>query len=189
MKKFIAFLTLTTLLLSACNDATVKTASAENSEVSDPLPSWNEGATKTAIINFVNDVSNEGGTKYVKPEERIATFDNDGTLWCEQPVAQLEFAAYQVKQMAVDHPEWKDSQPFKSVLENDNEYLVNDLLNNHGQELMKLITVTHAGMTLKEFNDRCYRFSERFFSSKVRKEVYGDYLSAYAGIVTIFTQK
>ena len=152
MKKFIAFLTLTTLLLSACNDATVKTESAVNSEVSDPLPSWNEGPTKTAIINFVNDVSNKGGTKYVKPEERIATFDQDGTLWCEQPVPQLEFAAYQVKQMAVDHPEWKDTQPFKSVLEGDKNYLVNDLLHNHGQELMKLIMVTHAGMTLTEFN-------------------------------------
>jgi len=81
--------------------------------------SWNEGATKTAIINFVKEVSNEGGAQYVSPEERIATFDNDGTLWCEQPVAQLEFAAYQVKKMAVDHPEWKDTQPFKSVLEGD----------------------------------------------------------------------
>lgn len=105
MKKFIAFLTLTILLLSACNDATVNSESTEKSEVSDPLPSWNEGPTKNAIITFASDVSNEGSSKYVKPEERIATFDNDGTLWCEQPVAQLEFAAYQVKQMAVDHPE------------------------------------------------------------------------------------
>ena len=152
MKSTLACFILSGLLLSACNNTSVKTESAENSEVSDPLPSWNEGPTKTAIIEFVNRVIKEGGAQYVSPEERIATFDNDGTLWCEQPVAQLEFAAYQVKKMAVDHPEWKDTQPFKSVLEDDNEYLVNDLLNNHGQELMKLITVTHAGMTLTEFN-------------------------------------
>ena len=81
----------------------------------------------------------------MSPEERIATFDNDGTLWCEQPVAQLEFVAYQIKKMAENHPEWNDKQPFKSVLEDDNEYLLNDLLNNHGKELMKLIAVTHAG--------------------------------------------
>ena len=124
----------------------------ETAEVTDPLPSWNEGKSKQSIIEFVEKVTTSGSPDFVPPEERIATFDQDGTLWCEQPVAQLEFAAYQVKQMAVDHPEWKDTQPFKSVLEDDNEYLVNDLLHNHGKELMKLITVTHAGMTLKEFN-------------------------------------
>ena len=74
MKKFIAFLTLTTLLLSACNNTTVKTESAENSEVSDPLPSWNEGLIKTAIINFVNDVSNEGGTKVCKARRAHSDF-------------------------------------------------------------------------------------------------------------------
>jgi len=124
----------------------------ETAQVTDPLPSWNDGKTKQSIIEFVERVTTPGSPDFVPPEERIATFDQDGTLWCEQPVAQLEFAAYQVKQMAVDHPEWKDTQPFKSVLEDDNEYLVNDLLHNHGKELMKLIAVTHAGMTLKEFN-------------------------------------
>ncbi len=124
----------------------------ETAQVTDPLPSWNDGKTKQSIIEFVERVTTSGSPDFVPPEERIATFDQDGTLWCEQPVAQLEFAAYQVKQMAVDHPEWKDTQPFKSVLEDDNEYLVNDLLHNHGKELMKLIAVTHAGMTLKEFN-------------------------------------
>ncbi len=69
MKKFIAFLTLTALLLSACNEAKTKTESVENIEVSDPLPSWNEGPVKTAIINFVNDVSNEGGTKVCKDQK------------------------------------------------------------------------------------------------------------------------
>lgn len=118
----------------------------------DQLPSWNDGPTKAAIIQFVQDVTKEGGPKFVPPEQRIATFDNDGTLWVEQPVPQLEFVAYQVKKMAVNHPEWNQKQPFKSVLEGDKEYLVNDLLNNHGKELMKLIAVTHAGMTLKEFN-------------------------------------
>ena len=153
IKRTFLHIVLLSVVLTSCNNSQKETVvSEEVIVVSEPLPSWNDGATKSAIINFVNDVSTEGGTKYVKPEERIATFDNDGTLWCEQPVAQLEFAAYQVKKMAVDHPEWNDKQPFKSVLEDDNEYLVNDLLHNHGKELMKLITVTHAGMTLKEFN-------------------------------------
>jgi len=118
----------------------------------DQLPSWNDGPTKAAIIQFVQDVTNGGGPKFVPPEQRIATFDNDGTLWVEQPVPQLEFVAYQIKKMAVNHPEWNEKQPFKSVLEDDKKYLVNDLLNNHGKELMKLIAVTNAGMTLKEFN-------------------------------------
>ena len=85
-------------------------------ENSDPLPSWNEGPTKEAIINFVNEVTNESSSNFVKPEDRIATFDNDGTLWSEQPFYfQLAFALDRVKAMAPDHPEWKTTQPFKAV--------------------------------------------------------------------------
>ena len=83
----------------------------------DPLPSWNEGAAKQAIIDFVTRVTQEGGADYVAPEERIATFDNDGTLWVEQPMyTQFMFAIDRVKTEANQHPEWKDTEPFKSVL-------------------------------------------------------------------------
>ena len=99
-----------------------------NSVVIDPLPSWVEGDTKTAIIKFVNDITNDGGSKYIHPNERIATFDNDGTLWCEQPVAQLEFVSYQINKMANSNPGWKDQQPYKSILEGDKNYLINDII-------------------------------------------------------------
>ena len=118
----------------------------------DPLPSWSDGPTKSAIIQFVDDVTNEGGPKYVHPEERIATFDNDGTLWCEQPVAQLEFVVYRIKQLATKHPEWKDRQPYKAVLEGDKSFLVDDVANNHGKTVMELIVATHTGMPIEDFN-------------------------------------
>lgn len=78
----------------------------------DPLPSWNDSATKAAIVDFVAAVTTEGGPDYVAPNNRIATFDNDGTLWVEQPMyVQLAFALDRVKAMAPDHPEWKDKEP------------------------------------------------------------------------------
>ena len=84
----------------------------------DPLPSWNDGAAKKSIIDFVARVTTQGGPDFVPPAERIATFDNDGTLWCEQPMYfQLAFAFDRVKALAPQHPEWKTKQPFKAVLE------------------------------------------------------------------------
>ena len=86
----------------------------------DPLPSWNDGPTKQSIVDFVTKVTTEGGPDFVKPEERIATFDNDGTLWIEQTMyIQFVFAVDQVKAKANEHPEWKDKEPFKSVLAGD----------------------------------------------------------------------
>ena len=86
----------------------------------DPLASWNDGATKKSIVDFVARVTRAGGTDYVAPEERIATFDNDGTLWSEQPyLFQFAFALDRVKAMAPQHPEWQDKEPFKSVLAGD----------------------------------------------------------------------
>ena len=125
---------------------------------SDPLPSWSEGTAKTAIVDFVNAVTDENSGKYVKAEERIATFDNDGTLWCEQPVAQLEFVTYRIKQLATEHPEWKDQQPYKAVLEGDKHFLVNDVVNNHGKTVMELIVATHAGMPIQDFNRNVKEF-------------------------------
>jgi hypothetical protein len=86
----------------------------------DPLTSWNEGAAKNAIVNFVARVTEAGGVDYVPPQERIATFDNDGTLWSERPYpVQIEFAIDRVKAMLPQHPEWRDKEPFKSALAGD----------------------------------------------------------------------
>src|SRR5262249_14907269 len=86
----------------------------------DPLPSWNDGAAKKAIVDFVARVTKDGGSDFVPPAERIATFDNDGTLWCEQPMYfQVLFAFDRIKATAEKHPEWKDKEPYKSVLAGD----------------------------------------------------------------------
>jgi hypothetical protein len=90
----------------------------------DPLPSWNDGAARSAIVEFVEAVTTEGGAEFVAPDERIATFDNDGTLWVEQPYyTQLAFALDRIRELAPEHPEWREQQPFKAVLENDLEAL------------------------------------------------------------------
>jgi hypothetical protein len=115
---------------------------------SDPLPSWNEGATKKSITDFVARVTAQSGPDFVPVEQRIATFDNDGTLWVEQPIyVQLAFALDRVKEMAPMHPEWKDKQPFKAVLEGDMKTLLES--GEHG--LVEILMVTHAGMTTAEF--------------------------------------
>ena len=89
-----------------------------------PLPSWKTGPVKASIINFVSAVTDATGPGYVPPAERIATFDNDGTLWSERPVYfQLLFAIDRIKALAPQHPEWKTQQPFKAVLENDMDAL------------------------------------------------------------------
>ena len=96
--------------------------STASAATADPLPSWNDGATKKAIVDFVARVTRQGGPDFVPPAERIATFDNDGTLWAEQPLYfQLLFALDRVKALAPQHPEWKQQQPFKGVLEGDSQ--------------------------------------------------------------------
>ena len=99
--------------------------SAAASYSQDPLPSWNDTAPKKAIIAFVEKVTKEGSPDFVRPEERIATFDNDGTLWAEQPIYfQFAFAIDRVKALAPQHPEWKKQQPFAAVLSGDKEAMV-----------------------------------------------------------------
>jgi phosphoglycolate phosphatase-like HAD superfamily hydrolase len=115
---------------------------------SDPLPSWNQGATKSSIIDFVGRVTKEGGADFVPIPERIATFDNDGTLWAEQPVYfQVAFAFDRIRAMAPQHPEWKDTEPYKSVLAGDDKALA--ALDE--KSLLQIIAATHAGMTTSEF--------------------------------------
>ena len=114
----------------------------------EPLPSWNDGPTRDAIIAFVKKVTQKDGADYVAPSDRIATIDNDGTLWSEQPAYfQLFFALDRVRAMAKDHPEWKTEQPFKAVLENDHK----TLLASGKDGLLKIVAVTHSGMSTEEF--------------------------------------
>ena len=115
---------------------------------SDPLPSWSEGASKTAILDFVKRVTTPGGPEFVPPAERIATFDNDGTLWSEQPMYfQLAFTMDRVKALASKHPEWRQKQPFKAVLEGD----MKALAASGEKGLAQLMMATHTGMTTAEF--------------------------------------
>jgi phosphoglycolate phosphatase-like HAD superfamily hydrolase len=114
----------------------------------DPLPSWNEGAAKQAILKFVAAVTYENGKDFVKPSERIAVFDNDGTLWVEYPMyTQALFAFDRVKALAPQHPEWKTTQPFKGVLEGDMKAVGASGMKG----LMEIIMATHSGMTAAEF--------------------------------------
>lgn len=115
---------------------------------SDPLPSWNDGANKQALIGFVEAVTKPDGPDFVAPGDRIATFDNDGTLWVEHPMyTQLAFALDRVKAMAPQHPEWKTTQPFQAVLEGDMETLGKSGMKG----LMEIIGATHAGMSTADF--------------------------------------
>ncbi len=114
----------------------------------DPLPSWNEGAAKQAVIEFIRTVTDKSGPQYLTPEQRIATFDNDGTLWCEQPMYFQGFFTFdRVKALAPQHPEWKDKQPFKAILEND----MKSLMAAGEKGLLEIVMTTHAGMTTEEF--------------------------------------
>jgi hypothetical protein len=116
----------------------------------DPLPSWNDTASKKAIIDFVDRVTKEGSPDFVKPEERIATFDNDGTLWVEQPnYTQVAFAVDRLIAMAPQHPEWRETEPFKSILPHDRVTLERFTM----QDFEKLVGVTYSGMTVQQFQE------------------------------------
>jgi phosphoserine phosphatase len=141
--------TLVTLKIVLISVLLVSCGIKDNSKSSSSmLSSWNDGQTKSSIINFVNDVTDKNSANYVAPEGRIATFDNDGCLWSEKPFYfQLVFALDRVKELADEHPEWKETQPFKAVLENDMDALLAS--GKHG--LLELVMATHTGMTTEEF--------------------------------------
>jgi len=114
----------------------------------DPLPSWNEGKAKQSIFNFVQRVTAPESKDFVPEPERIAVFDNDGTLWAEQPFYfQLVFALDRVKALAAKHPEWQEKEPFKSALTGD----LKGVLAGGEHALLELVMATHAGMTTEEF--------------------------------------
>ena len=114
----------------------------------DPLPSWNDGKAKQAIVAFVTKVTKEGAPDFVPPAERIATFDNDGTLWAEQPMYfQFLFALDRVKTLAPQHPEWQDKEPFASLLKGD----MKGALAGGERAMLDIVMATHAGMSTEEF--------------------------------------
>jgi phosphoglycolate phosphatase-like HAD superfamily hydrolase len=122
--------------------------SAQSGKVGDPLPSWNDGDARTAIITFVTQVTTSGLPTYVAPSERIATFDNDGTLWSEQPLYfQFQFAIDRVKALAPEHPEWQNQEPFKHVLAGD----LPGLLAGGEKAILPVLMTAHAGITTEEF--------------------------------------
>jgi hypothetical protein len=138
------FVVLVTLILGA-NSCGSTLAFAQD----DPLPSWNATHTKQAIVEFVGRVTKPDGPDFVAPAERIATFDNDGTLWVEQPMyVQMAFALDRVREMTPLHPEWAYTEPYQSVLEGD----IKELAKFDEHDLVQLIMVTHAGMTTDEFS-------------------------------------
>ena len=144
MKSF-ALKSLVTVLLAG---TAVGVFSASALAAEDPLPSWNDTAPKKAIIAFVSKATKQGSPDFVPVAERIAVFDNDGTLWSEQPMYfQAFFAFGRVKALASEHPEWKEKQPFKAVLENDMKALA--VVGEKGVD--EIIMTTHAGMTTEEF--------------------------------------
>ena len=140
MKRRTASLSMTVLLGLALLSAVA--------HAQDPLPSWSDGKAKQAIVAFVAKVTKEGAPDFVPPAERIATFDNDGTLWAEQPMYfQFLFALDRVKALAPQHPEWQDKEPFASLLKGD----VQGALAGGERAMLDIIMVTHAGMTTEEF--------------------------------------
>ena len=120
----------------------------------DPLSSWSDGAARSAMTGFVARVPRDGGPEFVPPAERIAVFDNDGTLWCEQPMYfQATFGLDQVKAMAPQHPEWKQRQPFKAFLANDEAALA-----AQGEKgLLTLLAVAHSGMPTDTWDEAVRR--------------------------------
>ncbi|MBT8479781.1 MAG: haloacid dehalogenase-like hydrolase [Gemmatimonadetes bacterium] len=151
MKPYLAISTLAFLSLTACAPTGTETdpeSTTSSAAAVDPLPSWNEGATRTAILSFVERTTTAGSPDFVPPAERIAVFDNDGTLWSEQPLYfQFLFALDRVKAVAADHPEWKETEPFRAVLEDDREALAG--MGMH--EIVEIVMATHSGLTTDEF--------------------------------------
>lgn len=160
MSKRIFILPLFLLFLVSCKKTdTITTTNPKDSTAtiatsSDPLPSWNAGTLKSAIIDYVAKVTKEGSPDFIPVESRIATFDNDGTLWAEKPLVQELFAFYRVKKMIEAKPELAQKQPFKAVVDKDKTYF-----EKGGEKaLIELVAATHTGMTEDEFEASAKEF-------------------------------
>ena len=158
MQRVTPWLCLVIFVASACSDGTQNVAAppasppaastANSGATADPLPSWNQGPTKQAIKDFVTRVTKDGSPDFVPVPERVATFDNDGTLWGEKPLPfQLAFAMDRVKALAPQHPDWATKQPFASLLKGD----LAGAIASGSKGVVEIIAATHAGMTTDEF--------------------------------------
>jgi phosphoglycolate phosphatase-like HAD superfamily hydrolase len=149
-----AFVVLSVLV--SCTDRTTTTTTTttattdSTAAVVDPLPSWNDDVAKQAITSFVQRVTHAGDSEFVPPAERIAVFDNDGTLWAEQPVYfQFQFALDRVKAMAPQHPEWKHTEPFNHLLAGD----MKAFMDGGEKSMLAVVAASHAGMTTDDFDN------------------------------------
>ena len=148
MKRNINFVTLLFVAVSLLTLGFNSERQNSNEAPPDPLPSWNEGSSKKAIIEFVTKTIKKGSKDFIPIADRIACFDNDGTLWSEQPMYfQLAFAIDRVKTLAPEHPEWKTTQPFKALLEGD----MKTVMAGGEKALFQIVMSTHAGMTTEAF--------------------------------------
>lgn len=150
-KKFIPLIGILFLINCTQQQKEAEGSKAESNSATtaaDPLPSWNDGASKKSIIDFVTKTTKEGSADLIPVADRIACFDNDGTLWCEQPIYfQFAFAIDRIKAMSPQHPEWKTKQPFKALLEGD----MKAVMAGGEKSLAQILMTTHAGMTTDEF--------------------------------------
>ena len=158
-----------TALVAALASSAALPAAAQD----DPLPSWNEGATKQAILDFITAATTDDGPDFVAPEDRVATFDQDGTTWVEQPLyGQGLFALDRLAAMAPEHPEWKQTEPFKSVLTGDHAAMAKF----SEKDWMEIVAVTHAGMSTTDFEaivaDWLPKSKSPFFGRPVTDLVY-----------------
>src|SRR5215510_8636181 len=161
MKRILIVLNIAcSLFLFSCGSNTEKqstdSASSDSSPTAsqDPLPSWNEGQLKKDIISFVTGATKEGSADFIPIEYRIATFDNDGTLWAERPYVQELFAFYQVKKMVEKKPDLAKKQPFKAVVEGDKAYFAK----GGDKALIELVALTHTGTTEEVFEANAKAF-------------------------------
>ncbi len=133
-------------------------AQTQKEITTDPLPSWNQTGTKQTIINYVTKVTKEGSADFIPEEDRIATFDNDGTLWAEQPIVQIEFVFYQIAKLLKEKPELAQQQPYKAVAEKDEAYLKK----MGTAELITLVNAAQANRTSTEFQQQVKEFFANF---------------------------
>lgn len=158
MKFLKLFIFLSPVFLISCVTQNEKTEiKTENKAKPEILLSWNDGKTKSDIIDFVNRTTDKSNPDFIEVKDRIAVFDNDGTLWAEQPnYFQLIFALEVIKSMASEHPEWSTEQPFKAVLENDKE----TMKTFHTKEILQLVMASHGGQSHEEFQQQVIAWSD-----------------------------
>lgn len=162
-------------LCIACSSNTPKTTEASQADAkadtsANPLPSWNNGPVKTSIIDYVKAVTDTGSETFIPIADRIATFDNDGTLWSEQPIYfQFLYAVDQIKATAPKHPEWKTQQPYKALLENN----MPELMKQGEKALLQIVAITHSGMTTDEFDTSVRQWIDTA-KHPIKKKLYKD---------------